>query len=600
MKGKVLLGMLRRNASPQVILCFLFLAILCYVVLVPIVIMVLETFIVHPMERHQIPGSLPGDYTLSHWQRMLAGPLSRAFLYKPLTNTLIVSISLAMIALVIGGALAWLVVRTDMPMKKTISNLAIIPYIMPSWAIALAWITLFKNRRVGGSLGLFEYITGSSPPNWFSYGMFPIIVALALHYFPFGFMLIGSALKNIDSQLEESAELLGATRGQIIRRIVMPLMLPVVFSTFLLTFSRGMGTFGTPAFLGGPVRFYVLSTLLHANLVGQRPGMGYIVALIMILFGMLVLYMDHKFIGARRSFVTISGKSGMSGLVRLGRLKKPASLLVLIFLIMVTLVPFGVLAVETLMLIPGNYSLSNLSLHYWTGRASHTIGLATGEPGVLRNPAIMGALGNSLRLGLITAIICGISGMLIGYTVVRLRGTLFSRVLDQLSFMPYLMPSIAFGSIFLALFAVSRGPIPSLYGTFALLVIACTVKYLPYSSRAGIGAMIQIGPELEEAAVMVGTPWLKRMRRIIFPLQKSAFFSGLVLPFISAMRELSLVVLLVTPGSQVATAITLRYTDRGWYPYTNAITLLIVIAILLTTFISKILFKTDPAKGLGG
>ncbi|TVR85973.1 MAG: iron ABC transporter permease [Spirochaetaceae bacterium] len=600
MNTKTLLGTVRRNATPQVILSIILGILLVYLVLVPIVVMLQETVIVHAMERFQIPGSRVGDFSTRHWEWMFTGENSYAFLYSPLMNTLAVSMSLALLSLVIGGALAWLVVRTDMPMKKLISNLGIVPYIMPSWALALAWITLFKNRRIGGSLGLFEFITGIAPPNWFSYGMFPIVVTLALHYFPFGFMLIGGALRNIDSQLEESAELLGASRAQVLRRIVMPLVLPMVFSTFLLTFSRGLGTFGTPAFLGGPVRFTVLSTLLHANLVGQRPGMGYIVALVMILFGMLVLYMDHKVIGARRSFVTISGKSGMSGLVRLGKLGKPVAVLVVVFLLSVTVVPLSVLALETVMLIPGTYRLSNFSLHYWLGPVSHSIGLATGEPGILRNPDVMRALGNSVRLGLVTAAICGTTGMLLGYTVVRLRGRRLSRYLDQLSFMPYLMPSIAFGSIFLALFAVQRGPIPSLYGTFTLLVIASSVKYLPYSSRAGIGAMMQVGPELEEAAVMVGARWTTRMRRIIFPLQKSAFFSGLLLPFISAMRELSLVVLLVTPRTQTATAITLRFTDRGWYPYSNAIMLLIVVTILITTIVSRKLMKTDLAKGLGG
>lgn len=600
MNTKKLLGTVRRNATPQVIMSVILAVVLVYLVLVPIVVMIQETVTVHAMERFQIPGSLPGDFTTRHWERMFTGENAMAFLYRPLMNTLIVSIGLALLSLVIGGVLAWLVVRTDMPGKKFISNLAIVPYIMPSWALALAWITLFKNRRIGGSLGLFEAVTGMSPPNWFSYGMFPIIITLALHYFPFGFMLIGGALRNIDSQLEESAELLGASRAQVLKRVVLPLVLPMIFSTFLLTFSRGLGTFGTPAFLGGPVRFTVLSTLLHANLVGQRPGMGYIVALVMILFGMLVLYMDHKVIGARRSFVTISGKSGMSGLVRLGRFGTPVSVLVTIFLLSVTVVPLTVLAIETVMLIPGTYRLSNFSLHYWIGPVSHTIGLATGEPGILRNADVMRALWNSVRLGLITAIICGTAGMLLGYTVVRMRGTRLSRTLDQLSFMPYLMPSIAFGSIFLALFAVQRGPIPSLYGSFALLVIASVVKYLPYSSRAGIGAMMQVGPELEEAAVMFGARWTTRMRRIIFPLQKSSFFSGLLLPFISAMRELSLVVLLVTPRTQTATAITLRFTDRGWYPYSNAIMLLIVVTILATTIISRKLMKTDLAKGIGG
>jgi iron(III) transport system permease protein len=218
----------------------------------------------------------------------------------------------------------------------------------------------------------------------------------------------------------------------------------------------------------------------------------------------------------------------------------------------------------------------------------------------LRNPEILRALGNSLRLGVLTALVCGVLGMLIGYTVVRMRGTKFAGILDQLSFMPYLMPSIAFGSALLALFAVGRGPIPSLYGTLTLLVIACSVKYLPYSSRAGVSAMMQIGPELEEAATMAGASWLKRMTRVIVPLQKSSFFSGLLLPFISAMRELSLVVLLVSPGTQLATSVTLKFTDKGWYPYTNAVMVLIVIAVLFTTWISRKLLGTDLAKGIGG
>ncbi|NQT57880.1 MAG: iron ABC transporter permease [Bacteroidetes bacterium] len=600
MNFRASLGKARLKITPQVILAAVFLVLLTYMVIVPIVIMIQETFIVHPIEKFQIPGAKSGDLTLNHWKKMFFSDVSVSFFYRPLLNTLIISLSLAVLALLIGGILAWLVVRTDMPMKKTVANLAMIPYIMPSWAMALAWITLFKNPRIGGSMGIFQYLTGIVLPNWFSYGMFPIIITLAIHYFPFGFMLMASALKNIDSQLEESAELLGASRKQVLRKIVFPLITPVVFSTFLLTFSRGLGTFGTPSFLGGPVRLYVLSTILRANMVGQRPGLGFITALVLILIGMLVLYMDHKIIGARKSFVTISGKSGKSEVYSLGRYKKLVSGIVLTGLLLVTVVPFTVLAIESFMLIPGKYSFSNLSLHYWLGPVSTQIGLGTGEAGVLRNPSLMLALWNSVRLGIFTAAICGISGMLIGYTVVRLRGKRISRVLDQLSFLPYLMPSIAFGSIFLALFAVQRGPVPSLYGTFTLLVVACSVKYLPYASRAGIGAMLQIGPELEEAAILHGANWPTRMRRILFPLQKSSFFSGLLLPFISAMRELSLVVLLVTPGTMLATTATLKFTDRGWYPYTNAIMVLIVVAIVLSTFVSKKILKTDLAKGIGG
>lgn len=591
-----LIGKIRMKTSPQVLLSIIFLIALIYVVLVPLIVMVQETLTVHPMERFQIPGAMPGDLTLNHWHKTFTSSV----LYKPLMNSLTIAVSLGLLSVSVGGVLAWLVVRTDIPFKKAISNLAMIPYIMPSWTMTLAWISIFKNQRIGGAPGIIQYVTGMEPPNWISYGMFPIIICLTLHYFPFGFMLIGGALRNIDSQLEESAELLGASRWQTIRRVILPIVLPVIFSTFLLTFSRGLGTFGTPSFLGGPVRFFVLSTLLHSNLVGQRTGMAYIIALIMILFGVLILYMDHKVLGSRKSFVTISGKSGYRGVTKLGKLAKPIGFIVLLLITAVTIIPFAVLAIDSVMLLPGQYNVNNFSLHYWIGPASSDIGLGTNVAGILRNPQILTALGNSLKLAVVTAVICGSVGMLIGYTVVRLRGTRLSQAIDQLSFMPYLMPSIAFGSIFLALFGVSRGPIPGLYGTFALLVLACVVRFLPYSSRSGISAMMQIGPEIEEAGIMAGANWGQRIKRIILPLQKGPFFSGLLLPFISAMRELSLVVLLVAPGTQLATTITIRYTERGWTAYANGVMILIVLTVLITEYTSRRLFGTDLAKGIGG
>lgn len=597
---RTVLNRLRLSITPQRVLSVVFLVVLTYLVVVPLFLMLRETFIVHPLERFQIPGSSVGDLTLAHWQRTFFSENAYAFFYRPLLNTLRISLGLSLLALAIGGSLAWLVVRTDLPWKGVISNAAIIPYVMPSWTLALAWITLFKNDRIGGGQGIFTALTGIATPDWFAYGLFPITITLALHYFPFGFMLIGGALRNIDAQLEESAELLGASRATVLRRVVIPLVLPAIFSTFLLTFSRGLGTFGTPAFLGGPVREFVLSTTLYANLIGQRPGIGYLAAFVMILLGVLVLYMDHKIIGTRRSFVTISGKGARAGLVALGRWRWPIAVAVMGFIVAVIAVPLVALAIDTVMLRPGIYAWSNFTWHYWIGEASLAIGLGTGEPGILRNAQLMGALANTMQLALVVALLTGVLGMLVGYAIVRLRGSWVSQALDQMSFLPYLMPSIALGSIFLALFAIPRGPIPSLYGTFWLLVIACTVSYLPYAVKAGVSAMRQVGPELEEAAIMAGAGWWTRMRRVLFPVQKATYFSGMLLPFISVTRELSLLILLVTPATQLATTITLRYTDRGWYPYTNGMVLMLVVIVIASTAISRRLMKTDLAKGLGG
>ena len=590
----------RFYVTPERVLSVCFIVLLAYLVVVPLFMMIQETFIVHPLERFQIPGSKVNDFTLAHWYRFFISESAYTFFYRPLVNTLIISFGLSFLALLIGGALAWLVVRTDMPLKETISNWAVVPYILPSWTLALAWISLFKNDRIGGEKGIVSALTGFEPPDWFAYGLFPITVTLALHYFPFAFLLIGGALRNIDAQLEESASLVGAGRLAIIRRITIPLIVPSIMAAFLLSFARGLGTFGTPAFLGGPVREFVLSTSLYGNLIGQRPGLGYLAALVMIVIGMLVLYMDHRMVGARKSFVTVAGKGARLGLIELGRWRWALAGFILFFLFSVIVVPLVALAIDTVMLIPGVYSWENLTLHYWIGEASYSIGLGTGEAGILKNPQILSALKNTFSLAFVVAVVTCLMGILVGYAIVKRRGTFISKCLDQISFLPYLIPSIALGATLLAMFAVPRGPIPSLHGSFLLLVIVCSISALPYAVKAGISAMRQIGGELEEAALMAGAGWWTRMRKIIVPIQKSTYFAGMLLPFISVTRELSLVILLVTPTTQLATTISLLFTDRGWYPYTNGIVFILTVVVVGCTVLSRRVMGTSLAKGLGG
>jgi len=586
--------------TPERVLSVCFIVLLAYLVVVPLFMMVQETFIVHPLERFQIPGSKVNDFTLAHWYRFFISESAYSFFYRPLVNTLIISFGLSFLALLIGGALAWVVVRTDMPLKETISNWAVVPYILPSWTLALAWISLFKNDRIGGEKGIVSALTGFEPPDWFAYGLLPITITLALHYFPFAFLLIGGALRNIDAQLEESASLVGAGRLAIIRRITIPLIVPSIMAAFLLSFARGLGTFGTPAFLGGPVREFVLSTSLYGNLIGQRPGLGYLAALVMIVIGMLVLYMDHRMVGARKSFVTVAGKGARLGLIELGRWRWALAGFILFFLFSVIVVPLVALAIDTVMLIPGVYSWENLTLHYWIGEASYSIGLGTGEAGIFKNPQILSALKNTFSLAFVVAVVTCLMGILVGYAIVKRRGTFISKCLDQISFLPYLIPSIALGATLLAMFAVPRGPIPSLHGSFLLLVIVCSISALPYAVKAGISAMRQIGGELEEAALMAGAGWWTRMRRIIVPIQKSTYFAGMLLPFISVTRELSLVILLVTPTTQLATTISLLFTDRGWYPYTNGIVFILTVVVVGCTVLSRRVMGTSLAKGLGG
>ena len=141
-------------------------------------------------------------------------------------------------------------------------------------------------------------------------------------------------------------------------------------------------------------------------------------------------------------------------------------------------------------------------------------------------------------------------GVILGYAIVKGRGTRLSKLVEQLAFIPYVIPGIAFGAVYIAMFTKPFGPIPALYGTFALLVVVSVAKHIPYSSRSGVSAMLQVGKELEEAAQIAGaSPW-HRFKRIIFPLTSTGFVSGFLLTFITTMRELSLIILLVTPNNR--------------------------------------------------
>jgi iron(III) transport system permease protein len=209
------------------------------------------------------------------------------------------------------------------------------------------------------------------------------------------------------------------------------------------------------------------------------------------------------------------------------------------------------------------------------------------------------AFWNSLKLSLIVAIVVGIVGGLAGYAIVRGRGTKIASLVNSLAFFPYLLPSMAFGAIYLSMFAKPIGFLPSLYGTFFLLVLIGSVKYLPFASRAGINAMLQLSGEIEEAAIIMGVPWWKRMMKILFPIQKSSFLSGFLLPFISCMRELSLFVLLITPANRVLTTLLFQYNEKGWNQYANGINLLIIIVVLLINLAINKITGASIDKGIG-
>jgi iron(III) transport system permease protein len=261
-------------------------------------------------------------------------------------------------------------------------------------------------------------------------------------------------------------------------------------------------------------------------------------------------------------------------------------------------VPLLTFAVQSFQVVSGSFKPENFTTLFWLGEGRPDV--LSGEPGILRNKYIYIGLWNSLRLSILVSLLAGTAGLLVGYAVVKKRGSIAANTLDRLSFFPYLLPSMAFGAIYLSMFAVSRGIIPSLYGSFAILVLIGTVKYLPFASRAGINAIFQLGREIEEAAVIFGVSWWKRMTKIIIPIQKASIISGFLLPFISCMRELSLFILLVTPSTRVLTTMLFQYNEKGWDQYANAIILFIVLVVIVLNGLINKVTGASIDKGIGG
>jgi len=583
--------------KPHVVLALIMLGLMAIMVVNPLYQLVETTFTWQPVDTSRIPGAVEGEFTLFHWIRMSTGIFGRIYTYNPLMHSMTIAMGTVVFALMIGGSLAWLVVRTDMPGRKLVTSLAVLPYIMPSWTLAQAWLVLFKNRTVGGAPGMIESILGVSPPDWLSYGPVPIIICCALHYYTFFFLFVSAALMSIDSSLEEAGELMGADRWRILRKITLPLVLPALLSGFIMTFSKVMGTFGGPNILGSPVRYYVVATMIRGSLAAGDKADAFVLAIVLIMFSMVTISLNQRLTGTRRSYETIGGRGFVSNPSKLRNMKKVLFVVVISFQLMVLVVPLGLLIYDTFLLRTGDYSLSNLTLQNWIGQPNPLYN--DGEPGVLLNPKIYKTAWNSIRLALYTSFFTAMLGVLLGYSIVKGRGTRLAKLVDQLAYIPYVIPGIAFGAVYIAMFAKKIGPLPSLYGTFALLVIVSVAKHLPYSSRSGVSAMMQVGHELEEAAQVSGASVWQRFKRVIFPLTMSGFISGFLLTFITTMRELSLIILLVTRDTQLLASLTMRYIEAGRDQMGNIVVLILIIITIIGNAIISRFSGGSLKKGLG-
>lgn len=556
------------------------LIILFCLIIIPLLTMISSTFTLAQGELRRVQGHV-GDFTLYYWKYILTGTMANAVLWGPLKNSFVCGFFTVLVSVPLGSVLAWLMIRTDIPGKKVLGLLVTVPYMIPSWTKALAWLAMFRNSTSGAN-GFLAGM-GIPIPDWLAYGPIAIVLCMSMHYYAFSYIMVSGALRSINSELEEMGEIQGASKAQILRHITLPLILPSVLSATVMTISKSIGTYGVPANLGNRIGYYTLATKMR-NFIDQGPqAVGYAMSIVLVLLAAVIIFSNQRIVGVRKSYATVSGKGGRATLMPLGKAKKPLMAFLMVFLFLAMVVPFFVLIMETFQITTGaGYGLDNLTLYNWIGKSGQ-IAKYTNYEGIFRNPKFFSAFWNTIRLTLIGSIITAICGQFLGYISSRGRGKWYGDLTEQMVFVPYLMSGIAFSTMYFSMFSRPHfgGLMPSLYGTFTLIVLTSVVKHFPFASKSGTANMLSISVELEEAADIVGASFWKRMSSIIVPLAKNGFISGFMLTFISIAKELDLVIIMMTPSTQTMSYLAFTYSQEGYNQMSDAVSVCVLVFILV-------------------
>lgn len=586
-------------SKPHNVILLLMGIVLTITTVAPIVAIVQDTFKIHPgtIDAH-LTGQVSG-YTLVNYTDLFTSPLAKINLWTPLWNTVLLSVGSCIVAILFGGIFAFLITRTNLSCRKYLSSIFIFPYIMPQWTLAVVWQNLFNSNAVTGtSNGLLTSLFNVQMPLWWCKGLFPSLIVLGLHYAPFAYILIGGIFRNMDANLEEAATILDTPKWKTMFRITLPMVKPAILSTILLVFGSSMGSYPVPHYLG----LATLSTK-YVSMNSKYTGEASILAIIMMIFGVAIMLLNQRSLKSRKNYTTVTGKSGQISKINLGRTGRVVIAVILIIITFFTSIfPIISFAFETFLPNPGDYSFlytgdaNNLTAKWWITSENVTENGMYGQKGILYNNTIWTAFKGTMLVSVSCALIAGTIGTLIGYAVSKNRRSRWANYVNSVAFLPYLMPSIAVGVAFFILFSNKHF---NLFNTYTLLIIAGTIKYIPFASRSSLNSMLQLSGEIEEAAVIQDVPWIKRMTRIIIPIQKSSIISGYLLPFMTCLRELSLFMLLCVQGFILST--TLDYFDEmGLYAFSSGINLILIVTILICNTLVNKVTGASLDKGIGG
>ena len=585
-------------SKPYNVILLLLGIVLTVTTVAPIVAIVQDTFKIHAGTIDAHLTKQTSGWTIVNYTDLFTSKLARTNLWKPLWNTVLLSVGTCVVSILYGGIFAFLITRTNLAWRQYLSSIFIFPYIMPQWTLAVVWQNLFYSTKITGtSDGLLASLFHIYMPKWFCQGLFPSLMVLGLHYAPFAYILIGGIFRNMDANLEEAATILDTPKRRIMFRITLPMVKPAILSTILLVFGSAMGSYPVPHYM----QLTTLSTK-YVSMNSKYTGEASILAIIMMVFGIAIMLLNQLSLTSRKSYTTVTGKSGQISKINLGGAKYILAIILVILTFFTSIFPIISFAFETFLPNPGDYSflytgnVNNLTTKWWLTSENVTEQGMYGQKGILYNAEIWKAFGGTLWVSVCCALAAGTIGTLVGYAVAKQRRSKWANYVNSVAFLPYLMPSIAVGA---ALFVLFSSESVKLYNTYTGLIVAGTIKYIPFASRSSLNSMLQLSGEIEEAAIIQDIPWIKRMTRIIIPIQKSSIISGYLLPFMTCLRELSLFMLLCGQSRILSTMLD-YFDEMGLYAFSSGINLLLIITILVFNTIVNKVTGASLDKGIGG
>lgn len=486
------------------------------------------------------PG-FPGHFTVQHYVATATSPET----YRVLWTSLLVVAGKTLVATAIAVYLAWLVTRTDVPYRTLIEVVAPLPFFVPGLLTAIGWAMLANptngtlNQVVAGALGL-----EAGPFNVYSYG--GIIFVMALHSAAFVYLLIVAAFRNLDASLEESARMSGAGGRTVFRAVTLPLVLPALSGAVILTFIAGLEAFETPVVLGTPARIFLFTNEIHYAMTVSVPaniGRAMTLGVWLVALTLLLVVLQWRLLG-RRSYTSVTGKGYRPQVIELRAWRWPAFALFVLYALVAVALPIGQIFATSFFRVFGLLDWSMFTLDNYRQ--------------VLTDPLLGRALRNTLFLAVVGGAILVVLSGLIAYVVVRTRFA-GRRLLELLSWLPWTLPGIVLSLAML--WAYIR--VPGLYGTVLILLVAYVTHGIPLGTRALSGTLAQVSMDLEESARMSGASWWTTFTHILLALLRPGIVAAWLLLAALFIRTLSIPVMLMSPGNEVLSVLTLNYWDQG-------------------------------------